>query len=93
MEERIITDGVLNIEKVEQLPETYDELKELLKYNNKVEFNDKSVKDRKYVWILTPLGEILLGFAIDNNNNVEIIDTDKTITIAECYQAIKILIK
>lgn len=77
----------------EQLPETYDELKELLKNNNEVEFDDTSVKDRKYIWVLTPLGEILLGFAIDNDNNVEVIDTDKTITIAECYQAIRSLVK
>lgn len=82
-----------NCIEIEQLPETYDELKELLKENNKVEFDDTSVKDRKYIWVLTPLGEILLGFAIDNGNNVEVIDTDKTITIAECYQAIRSLVK
>lgn len=77
----------------EQLPETYDELKELLKDNNKVEFVDTSVKDRKYIWVLTPLGEILLGFVVDNDNKVEIIDTDKIIPIAECYQTIKNLIQ
>jgi hypothetical protein len=68
------------------------ELKELLKDNNKVEFVDTSVKDRKYIWVLTPLGEMLLGFAIDNDNKVKVIDTDKIITVAECYQTIKNLI-
>lgn len=31
MKERIITDGVLNVEKVEQVPETWEDLKELVK--------------------------------------------------------------
>lgn len=42
MKERIITDGVLNIQKVEKVPEDFDEIKQLLHDNNKV-FN-KSVK-------------------------------------------------
>ena len=86
----IITKGKY---KEEKLPETYEELKELLKDNNKVEFDDVLVKSKKSIWILNPLGKLFLSFVVDNDHKVEVIDTDKIITIAECYQAIKILIK
>lgn len=50
------------------IPENIEELKEYYKDNNRIEIDDRSVKNRCYIWILNSLGELKLSFVIAENN-------------------------
>lgn len=50
------------------IPENINELKEYYKNENRIEIDDRSVKDRWYIWILDNLGESKLSFVIKENN-------------------------
>ena len=60
------------------IPENIEELKEYYKDNSRIEIDDRSVKDRCYIWILNNLGELKLSFVI-KENNIECISLDTKI--------------
>lgn len=60
------------------MPNNIEELKEYYKDNDRIEIDDRSVKNRCYIWILNSLGELKLSFVI-KENNIECISLDTKI--------------
>lgn len=90
MKERIITDRVLNIEKVEQVPETFEELKELCKGLKGVKLFYDNIALVEYIEInkVIAFNENGLMLAMQNDFNV----LAKNRTIPQIWQIIKNLV-
>ena len=61
-----------------EMPNNIEELKEYYKNENRIEIDDRSVKNRCYIWILNSLGELKLSFVIAENK-IECISLDTKI--------------
>ena len=98
MKERRITDKVLQIEKVEQVPETWEELKELCK-ELKDRYYKKFRKNKIYLIeedFIEFMGDDIYGFRVDKDGTISSNDFDQIFKInqtpAQMWQIIKNLI-